>query len=90
MRQTDHKEEGDGNIGWPDAPAEPNDIVVNGRQRSQRHNGEYERENALAREAPLAREEFDDVHSRLDKLTSQLERRARGADPLQGAPPEPQ
>jgi localization factor PodJL len=85
MRQTDCEKVGDGRVGWPDAPPEPNDTAANGSQRPRRHDGKYERENVLAREASLAREEFDDVHSRLDKLTSQLDRMARGAAPHLGA-----
>jgi localization factor PodJL len=80
MRQPGSKEEDYGNVAWPDQPTQPGGAAANGS--SQRpHNREYEREQALAREASLAREEFDDVHSRLDKLTSQLERIARGDAP---------
>jgi localization factor PodJL len=76
MRQPDSKEEDCGKVGRLDEPTQPDGAAANGSQRS--HNREYEREDALAREPSLAREEFDDVHSRLDKLTSQLERMARG------------
>jgi localization factor PodJL len=90
MRQPDSKKEGYGNVGLPDEPTQPDGAAANGSQRPQRHNREYEREHVLAREASLAREEFDDVHSRLHKLTSQLERIARGDAPGRDAPAEPQ
>ena len=78
MRQPDSKEEDCGKVGWSDEPTKPDGAAANGSQNPRRQNREYEREHALAREASLAREEFDDVHSRLDKLTSQLGRIARG------------
>ena len=46
-----------------------------------------EREPEIEREATLAREEFGEVHARLDRLTQQLERMARTDAPrLTGAP----
>jgi len=47
-----------------------------------------ERETELEREAAVAREEFGEVHARLDRLTQQLERMARPSAPprLTGAP----
>jgi localization factor PodJL len=90
MRQPDSKDDDHGNVGWPDEPAQPDDAAPDGSQRPQRHNRGYEREHVLAREASLAREEFDDVHSRLHKLTSQLERIARGDAPSRDAAAEPQ
>jgi localization factor PodJL len=51
---------------------------------------DYDRETALGRDAELAREEFGEVHARLDRLTHQLERIARADAPrLTGAPPRP-
>jgi len=49
------------------------------------------REVELEREAALAREEFGEVHARLDRLTQQLERMAQSSAPrLTGAPaPQP-
>lgn len=45
---------------------------------------------AAAREAIIAREEFGEVHARLDRLTHQLERIARSSAPqLRGAPASP-
>jgi localization factor PodJL len=88
MRQPDSKNENHGTVGRPDEPPEPDNAATHGSQRPQRHNREYEREHVLAREASLAREEFDDVHSRLDKLTSQLERIARGDAPGRDATPQ--
>ncbi len=50
-----------------------------------------EREAEIERETALAREEFGEVHARLDRLTQQLERMARTDAPrLTGAPaPQP-
>ncbi|MFY9834934.1 MAG: hypothetical protein WAK55_00415 [Xanthobacteraceae bacterium] len=90
MRQPDSKEEDYGNVGLPNEPTQPDGAVGNGSQRPQRHNRKYERGHVLAREASLAREEFDDVHCRLHRLTSQLERIARGDAPGRNAPAEPQ
>jgi len=59
------------------------------RRRPERDR-EYERETALEREAELAREEFGEVHARLDRLTHQLDRMARSEGPrLTGAPAQP-
>src|SRR5580692_11245716 len=51
-----------------------------------------EREAEIEREAALAREEFGEVHARLDRLTQQLERMVQTDAPrLTGAPaPQPQ
>ena len=50
-----------------------------------------EREVEIEREAALAREEFGEVHVRLDRLTQQLERMARTSAPrLTGAPVQQQ
>ena len=50
-----------------------------------------EREAVRERQTALAREEFGEVHARLDKLTNQLERIARPDAPtLTGAPASPQ
>ena len=87
MGNADCKEETDGNIGRPDEPARPHDYEASGRQRPPRNSGEYDRENTLAREASLAREEFDDVQSRLDRLTYQLEQMARDGAPARSASP---
>jgi localization factor PodJL len=49
-----------------------------------------EREADLEHEAVVAREEFGEVHARLDRLTHQLERIARSSAPqLRGAPASP-
>ncbi|HEX8828847.1 MAG TPA: hypothetical protein VF778_12100, partial [Xanthobacteraceae bacterium] len=90
MRQPDSKEEDYGNVGLPNEPTQADGAAPNGSQRPQRRKREYERGHVLAREALLAREEFDDVHCRLHKLTSQLERIARGDAPGRDAPAEPQ
>jgi localization factor PodJL len=90
MRQPDSQEENYANVGLSDEATRSDDAAANGRQPPQRHNRRYGREHVPAREASLGREEFDDVHSRLDKLTSQLERIARGAVPVRSASPEPQ
>jgi localization factor PodJL len=85
MRQTGSTEEDDGTVAWLDQPTGLDGAAANGSQRP--HHREYAREQALAREASLAREEFDDVHSRLDRLTSQLERMARRDAPARKPPP---
>jgi localization factor PodJL len=90
MRQPDSKEEDYGNVGLPNEPTQPDGDAASGSRRPRRRNRECERGHVLAREASLAREEFDDVHSRLHKLTSQLERIARGDAPGRDAPAEPQ
>ena len=62
------------------------------RDRRQRRDRErdYERETVLERDAELAREEFGEVHARLDRLTQQLERMARADAPrLTGSPARP-
>jgi localization factor PodJL len=60
-------------------------------KRRRRRERDYEREAALDREARLAREEFGEVHARLDRLTQQLERMAHDPTPrLTGSPPQPQ
>src|SRR4029077_578159 len=46
----------------------------------------YADETALAQEAALARDEFGEIHARLDTLTWELERLARCNAPLRGAP----
>jgi localization factor PodJL len=57
-----------------------------GRRRRERDR-DYEREIAPGREAALAREEFGEVHARLDRLTHQFELLARGNPPrLTGSP----
>jgi localization factor PodJL len=61
------------------------------RRRYPERDREYPRELPPERDAALAREEFGEVHSRLDRLTDQLERMARsGAQRLTGAPVQPQ
>jgi localization factor PodJL len=47
------------------------------------------RDYAYADEAALARDEFGEIHARLDTLTQELERLARGNAPLRGAPVQP-
>ncbi len=61
------------------------------RGRNRDRDRDYAREVALEREAALAREDFGEVHSRLDRLSHQLERMARSNAPrLTGAPAQPQ
>jgi len=60
------------------------------RERHRSRDRDYERESATDHEAALAREEFGEVHARLDRLTHQLERIARTDPPrLTGAPVPP-
>jgi localization factor PodJL len=55
------------------------------RRRRREHERDYEHESALARE------EFGEVHARLDRLTNQLDRIARSEGPrLGGSPAQPQ
>jgi localization factor PodJL len=73
MRQTGSIEGDDGNVAWLDQPTQPGATAANGSQRP--HHREY------------AREEFDDVHSRLDQQTCQFERMARGDASARGPRP---
>jgi localization factor PodJL len=60
------------------------------RRRGREPDRDYAREVAIEREATLAREEFGEVHARLDRLTHQLERMAHSNAPrLTGAPAQP-
>ena len=60
------------------------------REHAYEREGDYEREVGSGRDAELAREEFGEVHARLDRLTHQLERLARSdAQRLSGAPARP-
>ena len=60
------------------------------RERHRSRDRDYDRETAIDHEAALAREEFGEVHARLDRLTHQLERMARTDAPrLSGAPAPP-
>jgi localization factor PodJL len=65
-------------------PDHENDELISRRRRD-------ERESGIEREVTLAREEFGEVHARLDRLTQQLDRMARSdAARLTGAPvPQP-
>jgi localization factor PodJL len=61
-----------------------------GRRDRRPRERDFEREPALERDAELAREEFGEVHARLDRLTQQLERMARADAPrLTGSPVRP-
>src|SRR5439155_26992309 len=73
--------------GWRDEP-----LADDYRRRYSRpppHDYAYADETALAQEAALARDEFGEIHARLDTLTRELERLARGNAPLRGAPVQP-
>jgi localization factor PodJL len=79
MRFADYRDEDDD--GWRD------DYRPDPRAPRRRRDRDPEREIAIEREAALAREEFGEVHDRLDRLTQQLERMARTDAPrLTGAP----
>src|SRR5580658_6937400 len=66
MRFADYRDEDDD--GWRD------DYRQEPRAPRRRRDRDPEREIAIEREAALAREEFGEVHDRLDRLTHQLER----------------
>ena len=96
MRRADYDDEDDD--GWrDDARREPRrDVRREPRRRPHYEDHEpprrrrREREVEIEREAALAREEFGEVHARLDRLTHQLERMARTDAPrLSGAPVPP-
>jgi len=73
--------------GWRDEPIADD---RHGRySRPPRRDYAYADKAALAQEAALAREEFGEIHARLDTLTRELERLARGNAPLRGAPVQP-
>ncbi|MFZ1924290.1 MAG: hypothetical protein WAU57_21965 [Xanthobacteraceae bacterium] len=100
MRAADHEDDEDE---WGEEPRRK--IRPESRQSSRRANGapstqesepprrrrRHRPEAEIAREAAVAREEFGEVHARLDRLTQQLERMARTSAPrLTGAPaPQP-
>jgi len=91
MRSADYEDDED----WHDEPRreprrEPRQRYRSrSRDRRERDRG-FERESALERDAELAREEFGEVHARLDRLTQQLERVARADAPrLTGSPARP-
>jgi localization factor PodJL len=87
MRFADHQDDDDD--GWrDDYRRSPQDDYRRGPPRRRRDSDrDYERGIPLEREAALAREEFGEVHDRLDRLTQQLERMARTDAPrLTGAP----
>jgi len=73
--------------GWSDEPVADDHHGRHGRPT--RRDYAYADETALAQEAALAREEFGEIHARLDTLTRELERLARGNAPLRGAPVQP-
>jgi localization factor PodJL len=80
MQFADYADE-DPPYGWGD------ETVADDRQ------GRYSRpprpDYAYADEMALARDEFGEIHARLDTLTQELERLARGNAPLRGAPVQP-
>jgi len=85
MQFADHTDEDP--YGWRDEPIADD---RHGRySRPPRRDHAYADETALAQEAALAREEFGEIHARLDTLTRELERLARGNAPLRGAPVQP-
>ncbi len=84
----DHEDDGGG---WrDDYRGDPRESRRAPRERRHSRDRDYEREPAIDHEAALAREEFGEVHARLDRLTHQLERIARtDATRLTGAPVPP-
>jgi len=92
MRFADYGDEDDD--GWrDDARLEPRHDYRRepSYERCEQPRRQREREVELERETALTREEFGEVHARLDRLTHQLERMARTSEPrLTGAPaPQP-
>src|SRR4029077_9701521 len=82
MQSADHAD-GD-RYGWRDEPVADDH---RGRySRPPRGDYAYADETALAQEAALARDEFGEIHARLDTLTWELEQLTRGNAPLRGAP----
>ena len=67
--------------GWRDEPVADD--------RHGRYSRPPRRDYAYADETALARDEFGEIHARLDTLTQELERLARGNTPLRGAPVQP-
>ena len=67
--------------GWRDEPVADD--------RHGRYSRPPRRGYANADETALARDEFGEIHARLDTLTQELERLARGNAPLRGAPVQP-
>ncbi len=90
MRSAEYDDDDD----WRDEPrreSQPQYRRGPGDRRPRRERErDYEREMAPKRDGALAREEFGEVHARLDRLTHQLERLARADAPqLTGSPARP-
>jgi localization factor PodJL len=67
--------------GWRDEPVADD--------RHGRYSRPPRRDYAYADETALTRDEFGEIHARLNTLTQELERLARGNAPLRGAPVQP-
>jgi localization factor PodJL len=78
---------GEDPYGWRDEP--PADDHHGRYSRPPRRDYAYADETAPLQEAALARDEFGEIHARLDTLTRELERLARSSAPLRGAPVQP-
>ena len=79
MQSADYADEDP--YGWRDEPVADD--------RHGRYSRPPRRDYAYADEAALTRDEFGEIHARLDTLTQELERLARGNAPLRGAPVQP-
>jgi localization factor PodJL len=85
-RSADYRDDDD----WRDDYRAERRYEYRPREPRSRRDRDYERESALEREANVAREEFGEVHDRLDRLPHQHERIARSDGPrLTGAPMPP-
>jgi localization factor PodJL len=79
MQSADYADEDP--YGWRDEPVADD--------RHGRYSRPPRRDYAYADETALTRDEFGEIHARLDTLTQELERLARGNAPLRGAPVQP-
>jgi localization factor PodJL len=79
MQSADYADEDP--YGWRDEPVADD--------RHGRYSKPPRRDYAYADETALTRDEFGEIHARLDTLTQELERLARGNAPLRGVPVQP-
>jgi localization factor PodJL len=79
MQSADYADEDP--YGWRDEPVADD--------RHGRYSRPPRRDYAYADETALTRDEFGEIHARLDTLTQELERLARGNAPLRGVPVQP-
>jgi localization factor PodJL len=86
QRERDYRQERE-----PARRAAPDGDYRREREPASARSYRHEREPAPMRDATIARQEFGEVHARLDRLTQQLDRMAQvDATRLTGAPAQPQ